>query len=234
MSKIRRKRAATSALLGLTLIVLACTCGPLTQVQNLGGTAGAARGTLGSVATEFGRALPTIQAQFTDIGPTLEAALTEAGPPLEALQTQAGQALPSLEAQLTEIAGTPAPGAATAGSGDASHQWAASATASSQFGDPDWSAQQAAGAPNTSACGDNNTAWASANPNGVDSLQLTYAVPVTPKQIEIHETYNPSAVVSNESGGPVCSRTHRSAALSSRSRPCAGRDSRRCMTRTCS
>jgi hypothetical protein len=198
MDKSTRKRAATGALFGLTLIVLACTCGPLTQAQNLGGTVGAARGTIGSVATEFGQALPTIQAQLTDVGPTLEAALTEAGPTLNALQTQGGDLLPSLEAQLTQIGATPVPGATSSGGADASHQWAASATASSQFGDPDWSAQQAAGAPNTNECGDINTAWASGNANGVDSLQLKYAVPVTPKQIEIHETYNPSAVVKVE------------------------------------
>ena len=190
-----RRRAATTAIgIGtLTLIVLACTCGPLSQLQGQAGTAqafatalNAGLPTLQAGLTEIG---PTIEAQLTELGPTIEAQLTESGPTLEALQTQAGDLLPTVEAQLTAIGPT-----LEAGLGGDTHQWASRATASSQYGDPDWSAQQATGAPNTNECGDINTAWASAAPNGVDWLRLEYETPVVPKHIEVHESFSPGAI----------------------------------------
>jgi len=79
-------------------------------------------------------------------------------------------------------------------SGDGTRQWAARATASSQYGADSWSASQATGAPDTPECGDLTTAWATAAANGVDWLRLEYDTPVTPKRIEIHQTYNPGAI----------------------------------------
>ncbi len=193
-----RRRAAATAIgfSTLTLIVLACTCGPLSQLQNLRTQAGTAQAfatelnaglpTLEAGLTEIG---PTLEAQLTEIGPTVEAQLTESGPTLEALQTQAADLLPTLEAQLTAIGPT-----LEAGLGGDTHQWAARATASSQFGNPDWSAGQATGAPDTAECGDLPTAWASVASNGVDWLRLEYDTPVVPKQIEIHQTFNPGAI----------------------------------------
>jgi len=78
--------------------------------------------------------------------------------------------------------------------GEPINQWATRATASSQYSDPRWSASQATGAPNTSSCGDYDTAWATASSTGVDWLRLEYDTPVIPTQIEIHQTYNPGAV----------------------------------------
>ena len=42
----------------------------------------------------------------------------------------------------------------------ATEQWAATATASSQYGDIDWAARQATGAPDMVACDDDVHAWA--------------------------------------------------------------------------
>jgi hypothetical protein len=75
-------------------------------------------------------------------------------------------------------------------------QWASSASASSEFGSSDWSAQQAVGEPNTAACGDQITAWASADYGaGVDWLTVDFATPVVPTQINIHESYTPGSII---------------------------------------
>ncbi len=63
---------------------------------------------------------------------------------------------------------------ATAQPGEIS-QFAIGASASSEYSASSWSAMQAAGAPNTAQCGDNNTAWASSASSGTDWLRLTYA-----------------------------------------------------------
>jgi hypothetical protein len=58
-----------------------------------------------------------------------------------------------------------------------------------------WGPEQATGPPDTMAAGDIQTAWASATPDGQDEwLLLEYAEPVQPKEILVHETYNPGAV----------------------------------------
>ena len=73
-------------------------------------------------------------------------------------------------------------------------QWAVGATASSEYGSPEYSAQQATGAPNTMECGDIETAWATENSDGVDWLELTFATPVVPTEINIYETYSPGFI----------------------------------------
>jgi hypothetical protein len=75
-------------------------------------------------------------------------------------------------------------------------QWAVSAKASSQYGESSWNAEQAIGAPNVTDCGDNGLAWASENStSGLDWIELTYATPVIPTEINIYQSYNPSQVV---------------------------------------
>jgi hypothetical protein len=79
------------------------------------------------------------------------------------------------------------------------HQWAVTATASSEYTDTDWSAMQATGEPNTLTCGDLPTAWASKEPNaGPEWLELTYAEPVRPVSVRIRETFNPGAIMKIE------------------------------------
>ena len=77
-------------------------------------------------------------------------------------------------------------------------QWASSAQASSEFGNPSWSAMQAAGAPDTAECGDQTTAWASLTSDTVEWLEVYYDVPVYATEVIIHQTYNPSQVVKVE------------------------------------
>ncbi len=77
-------------------------------------------------------------------------------------------------------------------------QFATGATATSQYGDDNWSAQQATGEPNTFECGDIVTAWASATSTGVDTLELTYDQAVMPMAISIFQTYNPGSITSVE------------------------------------
>jgi hypothetical protein len=74
-------------------------------------------------------------------------------------------------------------------------QWASSAEASSQYGDENWSAAQATGAPDVPACGDNGKAWASAKKDGLDTLTLHYDKTVTPTQVNIYQVYNPGSIV---------------------------------------
>lgn len=75
-------------------------------------------------------------------------------------------------------------------------QWAVTATASSEYGNPDWAAIQAIGAPNTQECGDFTTAWASStSDSSYEWLELRYAIPVFPDQIRIYETYYPGSII---------------------------------------
>lgn len=90
-------------------------------------------------------------------------------------------------------------GASTVSSNDSSttqiRQWASSANASSEFGSVDWSAQQAIGAPDTTVCGDEVTAWASSSYSSVEWLDVGFAKAVIPTQINIYESYNPGSIV---------------------------------------
>ncbi len=123
--------------------------------------------------------------QVTDAVATAELAVTEAVVAATAVAeaaTLAPTAAPAIEA-------TPPAQAEEAS------QWATSANASSQYGSDSWSALQATGAPDTTQCGDIQTAWATANSDGVDFIELAYPVAVIPTRIDIYQTYNPGAVV---------------------------------------
>lgn len=61
---------------------------------------------------------------------------------------------------------------------------------------PAWSPNQAVGAPDTEAAGDSETAWASQREDGGEEwLELDYDPPLVARQVRIHETFNPGAVV---------------------------------------
>jgi hypothetical protein len=78
-------------------------------------------------------------------------------------------------------------------------QWATSAVASSEYGTDDYSALQATGATDTPTAGDVPTAWASAEPDaGVETLELTYEIPVRPSGLAIFESFNPGAITTIE------------------------------------
>jgi hypothetical protein len=88
-------------------------------------------------------------------------------------------------------------GEATSGTGAGGEirQWATSATASSEYSNPRWSASQATGAPDTPDCGDSATAWAASNDNTVEWLELRYDVPVRPTQVNVIQSNSPDQVV---------------------------------------
>lgn len=77
-------------------------------------------------------------------------------------------------------------------------QWAISAEASSNYDNPEWAAVQATGAPNTSRCGDIQTAWASAGSDDIDWLELEYDNPVYVSAVNIYQTFNPNQVTKVE------------------------------------
>jgi len=95
-------------------------------------------------------------------------------------------------ARLASAEGAPATVAATpievvdAVAGTTVSQWAAAATASSQYGADPWSAMQATGPPDTLAYGDLASAWAPAQQDaGAEWLELRYDTPVIPTEIVI-------------------------------------------------
>lgn len=70
-------------------------------------------------------------------------------------------------------------------------QWASKARASSQYSSSRYSAQQATGEPNTSKCGDIETAWApDSSGDGPEWLELAFDTPVYATKLRVHETYN--------------------------------------------
>lgn len=77
-------------------------------------------------------------------------------------------------------------------------QWASSATASSEYGSVAWSASQATGAPNVTDCSDNSDAWAAADSNTTEWLELAFDVPVEPTQVNVHISYNPIYIIQME------------------------------------
>jgi hypothetical protein len=82
-----------------------------------------------------------------------------------------------------------------AADGQLLRQWAISATASSEYGSNSWTAKQATGAPDVDECIDSGQAWASFSNNTLEWIELTYATPVVPTEINIYQSYNPSQVV---------------------------------------
>jgi hypothetical protein len=75
------------------------------------------------------------------------------------------------------------------------HQWAITAAASSESGDPDHGALQATGKPDTVVCGDAPSAWSPTEAESVAWLELSYDSPTIPTLINIIQTRNPSQIV---------------------------------------
>jgi len=78
--------------------------------------------------------------------------------------------------------------------GEVTRQWATSATASSEYDNPDWSASQATGAPDTPNCGDFPTAWTSDDGYTVEWLELYYDIPVYATKVNIIQSDVPDQV----------------------------------------
>jgi hypothetical protein len=124
--------------------------------------------------------------------------------PDAAAETDAGPAATDAAPAATDAgpaATDAAPAATDAGpaAGSTLDQWATSATASSQYGNDAWSAQQATGAPNTTSYGDIETAWApSGSEVGEQWIELGYETPVIPTGVLVWETSGSGFVTSIE------------------------------------
>ena len=101
---------------------------------------------------------------------------------------------------ITEATALPAATATPITSAKPIRQWATYAVATSQYGDDQWSASQATGKPNTEACGDQGTAWASEDSTGRAVLRVAFDQPVLPSQINIYQSFTPGAIVEVDVG----------------------------------
>lgn len=172
-----RKASFIGGFLAIVLAALACTCGQTGQIGQLLNTASTAQ----AVATQVDESLPTLVIEATNIA----AQVTANAPTYAAEQTAIVQTADALAN----------PGGTSGGqSGTRVNQWAAAASGTSQYGSDSWSASQAAGAADTTECGDITTAWATAQSNGVDALTLDYVQAVIPTSINVYQTYNPGAI----------------------------------------
>lgn len=78
---------------------------------------------------------------------------------------------------------------------DVNGQWAATATASSEYGTDSWSAKQATKAPNVDTYGDNGYAWAPLEVNkGEETLEVTFTKAVNAVGLRILESYGAGTV----------------------------------------
>ena len=182
---MRTARVALTVAAMLVLGALACS---LESVRDM--RVRDVEGTLAAEAAE-------VRELATQIAPTLAAA----GERAEGIATQAAPAVGTAGQRaglfLTQAAGTIS--AMTQGvSEGAVEQWAASASALSEYSDTDRSAAQAAGLPDTHGCADAPTAWASREHDEVTALILTYDRAVVPEYIHIYQTFNPGAITSVE------------------------------------
>ncbi|MFA6475632.1 MAG: hypothetical protein WCV88_05570 [Patescibacteria group bacterium] len=82
---------------------------------------------------------------------------------------------------------------------DVNGQWAATATASTEYGTDSWAAKQATSLPNVESYGDNGNSWAHLERNkGLETLSLTYSKAAYATGVRIHETYGSGAVTKVE------------------------------------
>lgn len=73
-------------------------------------------------------------------------------------------------------------------------QWAIEATSSSEFDGAISSADQALGVANTTECAPSPLAWTTVDPDGVETIRLSYAIPVYPTHINIYQNVNPGTI----------------------------------------
>jgi hypothetical protein len=83
-------------------------------------------------------------------------------------------------------------------------QWASSAEATSQYSPDRWSARHATGEPDVVAWADDGNAWTTLDSDGgVQSIELTYATAVLPREVNVIESYQGGAVVRIEARDPT-------------------------------
>ena len=184
------QRSLFTVVVAFAIALLACSPlggGAATKTPPTPAVSPVPQGVVSTATPETGAATPT-----TATGSETTAAATPTGEATE-VPTPTYDSVP---AQLTMPPLLTATAATAAAANGSLRQWAAAAQASSQYGDLDWAATQATGAPNSSAdCGDNKTAWASANNDGHDNLEVVYTTAVVPVAINIYETNAPGSIV---------------------------------------
>jgi sugar lactone lactonase YvrE len=72
-------------------------------------------------------------------------------------------------------------------------QWANAAVASSSY-EPDYGPDGATGPPDIEGCQDSPDAWASADPNGLETLELRYRTPVFAVGVTIYQNHQPGFI----------------------------------------
>ncbi len=72
-------------------------------------------------------------------------------------------------------------------------QWAAAVEASSAY-DDSYGPDGATGPPDVEGCRDSADAWASADPNGLETLELTFETPVFAMGVNIHQNHRPGFI----------------------------------------
>lgn len=86
---------------------------------------------------------------------------------------------------------------------DPAGQWAAGATAGTQYGKTQYSAMQATGAPNIPVQGNSPNAWCPATrTNGTDWIELTFAKPVRAAEVRIRQNESAGAITQVEAIEP--------------------------------
>jgi len=109
--------------------------------------------------------------------------------------TRLGTGAGDFTLSLTSPNAAPAVTDESAPAAEAIRQWAKNASATSEYGNPNWAAVQATGAPDAGDfCIDNSKAWASATTGGKESLTLIYETAVIPSEINIYQVYNPGSI----------------------------------------
>ncbi len=73
-------------------------------------------------------------------------------------------------------------------------QWAVSAEVSSSYAEPEWGAEQIAGPPNTTHCGDFQSAWAASSSDSQEWLEVQFEIPVYVTAVNIVQTFNPNQI----------------------------------------
>jgi hypothetical protein len=86
---------------------------------------------------------------------------------------------------------------------DPAGQWAATATAGTQYGKTQYSPAQATGAPNVSTVGNSPDAWCPENKNvGTDWLEVTFAKPVHATEVRVRQNDAAGAITKIEAIEP--------------------------------
>ena len=82
---------------------------------------------------------------------------------------------------------------------DPSGQWAASALASSQYGNDRYSAMQASGAPDVARYGDDPKSWCPSSTSGrAEWIEFSYAQPVRVREVRVRQSHMPGTVIKVE------------------------------------